>query len=109
MASWKRLIRFEDPSGTVRFGEPCVTDAAQVDNFQQQGKLEATGFDGTGPFDLKRTETKYTVKKLLGILEPEDVPIVKCIGLNYMKHSTCSESDSHNGVLDGSCLILNAI
>lgn len=89
MASWKRLIRFEDPSGVIRFGEPNVADAAQVEELLQQGTLEATSFEGTGPFDLKPTGSKYTVKKLLGILKPEDVPIVKCIGLNYLKHSKC--------------------
>lgn len=91
MVSWNRLIRFKDPSGVIRFGEPDVSDASQVQELLDQGKLEAFEFDGTGLFDLHPTQTKYTVKSLLSILEPGDVPIVKCIGLNYMKHSKCAQ------------------
>lgn len=90
MALWKRLIRFKDVSGAIRFGEPDVSDASQVQELLEQGKLEATGFDGSDPFDLRPTVQKYAVKELLGILEPENVPLVKCIGLNYMKHSMYS-------------------
>ena len=87
MAGWQRLIRFEDSSGTVRFGEPLIEDAAQIQDVLRSGKLEATAFEGTSPFDLKPTGKTFTVKNLLGILKEEDVPIIKCIGLNYLKHS----------------------
>ena len=90
MALWKRLIRFKDASGTIRYGEPDVSDAFQVQELLGQGKLKATGLDGSDPFDLQPTAQKYAVKELLGILEPENVPLVKCIGLNYMKHSKYS-------------------
>lgn len=87
MALWKRLIRFKDASGAIRFGEPDVYDASQVQGLVEQGKLEATGFEGSDPFDLQPTAQKYAVKEVLGILEPDNVPLIKCIGLNYMKHS----------------------
>ncbi|OAL55108.1 hypothetical protein IQ07DRAFT_556292 [Pyrenochaeta sp. DS3sAY3a] len=86
MAAWQRLIRFEDDSGNVRFGDAIVSDGADVQGLVQKGTLEAKGFQGSSPFHLSPTGTTYKVKKLLGVLSPEDVPIIKCIGLNYMKH-----------------------
>lgn len=88
MATWQRLIRFEDDSGVVRFGEPSLSDAGEINTLIKNGSLKATGLDGSGPFDLQPTGAIHKVHKLLATLGPEDVPIVKCIGLNYIKHST---------------------
>ena len=38
------------------------------------------------PFALTGPGSKRPVNKILGILTPEDVPVIKCISLNYMKH-----------------------
>ena len=35
----------------------------------------------------KVTDEIATVKELLGPLAQEDVPILRCVGLNYAKHS----------------------
>ena len=43
-------------------------------------------FEGSGSFVLTGPDSRRRVKKILGILTPEDVPVVKCIGLNYAKH-----------------------
>lgn len=87
MTQWQRLIRFEDEHGTVRFGEPDVQDADEIEALAQNGTLTATGFAGDSPFALTPSGTKHKVTKLLGLLTPNDVPLVKCVGLNYMKHS----------------------
>lgn len=85
--TWQRLIRFEDESGHERFGDPCIDHADDLYTSLQKKELLAHVYDGGGPFALSKTGEKCTVKRLLRVLEPTDVPIVKCIGLNYMKHS----------------------
>ncbi|KEF55483.1 5-carboxymethyl-2-hydroxymuconate isomerase [Exophiala aquamarina CBS 119918] len=84
--SWERLIRFQDESGQQRFGEPVIKDADELETLLAKGELFANEFKGSGPFDLEATGQRMKVVKLLGILESADVPIVKCVGLNYMKH-----------------------
>ena len=85
--SWERLIRFQDESGKQQFGEPLIKDADELESLLAKGELFANKFEGSDPFSLEATGQKTKVAKLLGILEPTDVPIVKCVGLNYMKHS----------------------
>lgn len=85
--TWQRLIRFEDESGQERFGEPLIGKSEELQAFLQSGTLSARALSGTGPFALSRTQEVYEVKRLLEILKVGDVPIIKCIGLNYMKHS----------------------
>ena len=86
--SWRRLIRFEDDDGVVRFGEPVIDTADELFSALESGNLFAEAFSGLGPFELSSTrESHRHVRKLLGILTPADVPIVKCVGLNYIAHS----------------------
>jgi hypothetical protein len=85
--AWSRLIRFLDDEDTVIFGEPEIKTAAELLEKHKQKALYATEFAGTSPFTLPATGRTVHVKKLLGILTPTEVPIVRCIGLNYMKHS----------------------
>jgi hypothetical protein len=89
--SWLRLIRFEDNAGQVKFGEPIVDTADDLKTLLAQGKLSAKVFAGDGPFDLKSTSQEAKVELLLPLLYPSDVPIIKCIGLNYVKHSKLIE------------------
>ena len=84
--AWTRLIRFKDDTGTTRFGEPLIENAEDLHALLDKGELYADEFEGSSPFALTGRGSKRPVKKILGILTPEDVPIVKCIGLNYMKH-----------------------
>ena len=105
MPVWERLIRFEDDSGVVYYGEPIIADACDLEEVLHGGSLEAKGLDGPGPFDLTYTGAVHKVRKLLGLLTPDDVPIVKCVGLNYMKHSKLSArpklpaSTTNSGIL----------
>lgn len=91
--AFSRLIRFRDQHGKERFGEPVINDADELLERLQTNELYATVLEGTGPFDLtltSSTERKVKVTEILPILQPSDVPLVRCIGLNYIKHSKSS-------------------
>lgn len=89
MASWERLIRFEDDAGNVHFGEPVFgnNDPSSINELADSGKLEARRLVGPDLFSLSASTEIVKVKKLVSVLSPRDVPIVKCVGLNYLKHS----------------------
>ncbi|KAB5580890.1 hypothetical protein GE09DRAFT_949024 [Coniochaeta sp. 2T2.1] len=84
--TFARLIRFEDAAGNIQFGEPNITSAELLEKHAAQGTLEATVFEGASIFSLVRSSEVVQVSKILSLLAPEDVPIVKCVGLNYIKH-----------------------
>lgn len=85
--SWEKLVRFEDAAGKSSFGEPIVDNADDVSTLLDRGELSVKVFTGNSPFDLQPTFQETKVKKLLPLLYPSDVPIIKCIGLNYTAHS----------------------
>ncbi|EEP76550.1 fumarylacetoacetate hydrolase [Uncinocarpus reesii 1704] len=95
MATWSRLIRFVGEDGVTRFGEPQVADAAEVVQACADGKLVAHEWTGEDPFSLTMGSKSVKVKELLAILHPSDVPIIRCVGLNYMKHSKLNSMPSH--------------
>ena len=88
---WNRLIRFVDPDNNVRYGEPIVDDSTPeltVDKLFLNGTLEAKLIEG----DIFSTEAKVTdqvikVSNLLAPLSRHQIPIIKCVGLNYKAHS----------------------
>ncbi|BEI83407.1 hypothetical protein CcaverHIS002_0400110 [Cutaneotrichosporon cavernicola] len=83
---FNRLIRFQDESGKAVFGEPNVTSADAFDDAVAKGALEATVYGGSDIFNVTQTSKVTKVVKVLGLLTADDVPIVKCVGLNYIKH-----------------------
>jgi hypothetical protein len=85
--AWQRLIKFKDPQGEVHYGEPIIKDADELAEKLASKTLEAKVLQGDSLPDLQPTGDTSAVAELLGPLTPEDVPIVKCIGLNYIKHS----------------------
>lgn len=85
--SWSRLIRFVDQNGHTMFGEPCIETSSELTELIEKKELYALKFTGESPFELSGPGEKVLVDHLLPILTPRDVPIIKCIGLNYMKHS----------------------
>lgn len=87
-SNWSRLIRFVDDSGNETFGEPVISDDKDFEERLARKDLWAVEYKGASPFSLTRGE-KIHVKAIRDILRPTDVPIIKCIGLNYMKHSRC--------------------
>ncbi len=57
----------------------------------EETKLKARVLSGDDIYDItgatRLTDEVATVKTLLGPLTPSDVPILRCIGLNYLTHS----------------------
>jgi hypothetical protein len=86
--TFDRLIRFQDESGTTLFGEPKVASADAFEEAVANNTLEATVYEGNDILSATPTAAVAKVAKVLGLLTPDDVPIVKCVGLNYIKHST---------------------
>ena len=88
--AWERLIRFEDVEGRIHYGEPVLTNA-DVDIGKDGDGLKAKLIVGSDLYDTSGktyvSDETVAVKKLLGTLAPQDVPILRCVGLNYQKHS----------------------
>lgn len=101
--SWTRLIRFHpavaadqpqlEPSA-ILYGEPIVhdDDDADIGALADAGHLTARVIDvlaGQGPLSpsARVTDRVVPVGRLLGPLGVQDVTDIKCIGLNYRKHS----------------------
>ena len=90
VVAWDRFVRYQPVAGVeVRYGQP-ILDATQTDEVAELAKngiLEVEILEGSSPFDATPTGSREKVGKLLGPLTAGDVPIVRCIGLNYKTHS----------------------
>ena len=86
---WDRLVRFEGADGKTYYGQPIIASADDLDKQVAAGTLQAKVLEGDDIFaeTAVLTNTTINIKKLLGPLTAEDVPIMRCIGLNYMGHS----------------------
>ncbi|RSL76752.1 hypothetical protein CEP51_009687 [Fusarium floridanum] len=74
--NFERLVRFQDPSGRVLYGEsPSLGDLVGQ---------EVPVYAGDDPWDLKATATTAKISKVLSPLPR--VPIIYGIGLNYKTH-----------------------
>lgn len=96
---WTRLIRFQSTDGRILHGDLILPDrttsisAVEFDigktseiYIVQTRVVEGDDlFDTTGRTHV--TDEVVTVKRLLGPLTQKDVPILRCVGLNYAKHS----------------------
>lgn len=87
MATWQRLIRFVDDSGKETFGEPLVSSETELEAKLASKDLYATEYKGQSPVGELQKGEKVHVNSLSSLLRPSDVPIIRCIGLNYTKHS----------------------
>ncbi|PYI29883.1 fumarylacetoacetate hydrolase family protein [Aspergillus indologenus CBS 114.80] len=89
---WKRLIRFRAGDGRILRGEPILPAERQIDLGQitEADQLQARVLEGQDIYDTtgatKVTDEIVTVQKILSPLAPSDVPILRCVGLNYAKH-----------------------
>jgi hypothetical protein len=93
--SWTHLIRFEH-NGEVYYGDAVFPDGSNPTNvvaLASMGALKARIIEG-GPFSDTPTnqENLVVMDKLLSPLTRTQVPIIRCIGLNYKKHSNLSLS-----------------
>lgn len=89
--AWERLIRFVAEDGRIVRGEPILPDAAfDLGTTTEGTRLQARIINGDDIYDTTGktlvTDEVVTVKKLLGPLAQADVPILRCVGLNYQKH-----------------------
>jgi hypothetical protein len=96
--AWDRLVRYipQGPEQIVRYGDPIMTgaEADLITQKAEEGSLEVKVLHGDNPLDARPTGEIDKVARLLGPLEAADVPIIRCIGLNYKTHSTlnvCAE------------------
>ncbi|KAI5200547.1 hypothetical protein E4T39_05709 [Aureobasidium subglaciale] len=88
---WNRLIRFEAADGRVLRGEPILPSPTfDLGRLTESDVLEAKVIAGSDIFDqtgaTKVTDQIVRVEKILGPLEQSEVPILRCVGLNYAKH-----------------------
>lgn len=85
---WSRLIRFLGFDGLIHYGEPQidVNDIAELQCYVDNGTLNARVVEGD-PLDTNVAVSSkvLAVRTLLGIFLPETVPIIRCIGLNYVE------------------------
>ncbi|KAL2801751.1 hypothetical protein BJX63DRAFT_441921 [Aspergillus granulosus] len=93
MSCWERLIRFKDQTGAERLGESLIRadEVSSLDDLVSNGTLHARCLRGDDMFDLVATPDVVSVKEILPLLSLGHVPIVKCVGLNYMKHRGWSQ------------------
>lgn len=90
--AWTRLIRYiSAQDGVTRLGDPIVPSDQKhpdIDALALAGGLKVKVLQtGTNhPVHATPTDQEDVVKTLLGPLTPQDVPIVRCVGLNYKTH-----------------------
>ncbi|KAI5358219.1 Putative fumarylacetoacetase-like protein [Septoria linicola] len=86
--AWTRLIRYiSAQDGATRLGDPIVSgQKPDIDALALAGGLKVKVLEGAIPVEAKPTGQEDEVKTLLGPLTPKDVPIIRCIGLNYKTH-----------------------
>ncbi|KIW94086.1 uncharacterized protein Z519_05402 [Cladophialophora bantiana CBS 173.52] len=94
MATWTHLNRFQSHNN-VYYGDaifPKGSDPTDVVSIAAAGKLHAHIIEGDGnPISITSPGVKGTgkiapVEKVLSPIIREQVPIIRCIGLNDMKH-----------------------
>ena len=99
MVPWSRLIRFEATDGRILRGEPIIPgpDFDLGLATTTAAGLRARIITGDDPFDTTGrtlvTDEIATVKRLLCPLPASEVPILRCVGLNYQKHSESTIAD----------------
>ncbi len=85
--AWTRLIKFQDEEGVLRHGEPLIDSPEDLGRLLEAGNLTAQELVGQDLLSMRSTEKIFQVKKLVGPLHSKDVPVLRCVGLNYAKHS----------------------
>lgn len=88
MVLWERLVRYiSAEDGQERYGQPVGASIdADVSELADRGHLSVVVCDGEEALSARPTDRKDKVSKLLGPLRPDEVPIIRCIGLNYKTH-----------------------
>lgn len=83
-----KLIRFLDEELVERFGRPLINHADDLLVGLAENTLHAEVLNGSSIFSLdEKPIEKRRVVKVLPLLKPSEIPLIRCIGLNYIKHS----------------------
>lgn len=90
--AWNRLIRFVATDGRILRGDPILPSPDfDLGDTTEDSKLQARVIIGADIYDdtgiTRVSDEVVTVKRLLGPLTAADVDILRCVGLNYAKHS----------------------
>jgi hypothetical protein len=90
--NWNRLIRFVATDGRELRGEPILPSPdfdVGTTTAETSLKAKVISVANGDIFDAatKVTDEIVTVKELLGPVTQAEVPIIRCIGLNFIKHS----------------------
>jgi len=96
--AWSRLIRFLDEEHNITYGEPCITSIVEFEEKLESQALFASELVGSDVFALTASGRQVHVQRILGPLIADNVPIIRCIGLNYMKHSEFSDCQKGSSV-----------
>ncbi|CEL01792.1 Putative Fumarylacetoacetate hydrolase family protein [Aspergillus calidoustus] len=87
---WKRLIRFQTTDGRILRGEPLVAADVDIGFITAADQVQARVLAGDDIYDTtgrtRLTDEVVDVKRVLAPLAKEEVPILRCVGLNYAKH-----------------------
>ena len=97
---WDRLIRFIAADGRVLRGQPILPSPDfDLGKIPAGTKLQARVIVGNDIYDTSgRTRVSdevVVVEKLLGPLAQSDIDILRCVGLNYTKHSMINSSHTN--------------
>jgi hypothetical protein len=109
LVSWNRLIRFVATDGRVLRGEPILPNPNfDLGQTNEKTELQAKVVIGDDLYDTtgktRVSDEIVTVRKLLGPLGQGDVDIIRCVGLNYAKHSKYDydhRSELHPEIISG--------
>ena len=85
---WTHLIRFiAQEDGQIHLGQidPQITPDVGLASYEKR-KIEAKLITGT-VFDGRVTSKTMTVSQLLSPLSADQVPLIRCLGLNYRDHA----------------------
>lgn len=100
---WKRLIRFQATDGRVLRGEPITEDSSldlglvtSADKLRARVLSDGDIYDTTGK--TKLTDEIAVVERILAPVAASEVPILRCVGLNYATHSKHPQSSNKFGI-----------
>jgi hypothetical protein len=90
--AWQRLIRFQAADGRILQGEPILSKPdLDLGYVTEKDRLQARVIVGDDILDetgvTRVSDEIVTVRRILSPLAPSDVPTIRCVGLNYLKHS----------------------
>ncbi|KAF3023428.1 hypothetical protein E8E15_009430 [Penicillium rubens] len=89
--AWQRFIRFQAADGRILQGEPILSKPdLDLGYVTEKDRLQARVIVGDDILDetgvTRVSDEIVTVRRILSPLAPSDVPTIRCVGLNYLKH-----------------------